>query len=184
MRFTHSSANSPVIDAFGGLISPPVRMIDALGRSVRSMALALLVITVTSCAVMFEMIDSAVELALMKMQSPSFTCLAAVARNRLIGADLSGTRGPSKRVEQSRRAVLPRKDVLLLQVVEVTSDGQRRDAKVLGEVGHAHLPVALEESNDGIPACGNVCLASLHSVSALNNVALTESIIRSGNVYS
>ena len=77
MRFTHSSANSPVIDAFGGLISPPVRMIDALGRSVRSNAFALFVITVTSCAVMFEMIESAVELALMKMQSPSLTCFAA-----------------------------------------------------------------------------------------------------------
>ena len=94
MRFTHSSANSPVIDAFGGLISPPVRMIDALGRSVRSMALALLVITVTSCAVMFEMIDSAVELALMKDAVAVVHVLGNLARNRLIGADFCPEQGP------------------------------------------------------------------------------------------
>ena len=66
-------AISPVMEARGGLISPPVRRTDTFWRSSSMSALPLLVMTVTSWAVMNSSRPSAVELVLMKMQSPSST---------------------------------------------------------------------------------------------------------------
>ena len=104
MRRTLSMAISPVIEARGGLISPPVRRMERAGCSPIRRALPLLVTTVTSRASMKSMMERAVELPLMKMQSPSQTYFAAsraMARLALTRWD------PDGRPSGLRREALP-----------------------------------------------------------------------------
>ena len=73
MRLMLASANSPAMDHFGSLMSPPVRMTERLGGRSSCSTFPLLVTTVTFSALMCSSTRRAVELVLMKTVSPSST---------------------------------------------------------------------------------------------------------------